>query len=156
MYIVKVLCLHSSAALWLMCPRLHKWKCGELSILFSTNIEFLNIIMGMCFIISVNQGPSHPIPNPFLTIISLQCVYCVFPCLGSLPFEYKTIQDTVMCPLLRSLLIGKCLICVGPGVQELSYQWWPIFFTLLISLTYMLLGNRRFHTISHLMIMLQQ
>lgn len=44
--------------------------CLVLSLVFP-NIEILNLIMGMCFIICVNKGPSHPIPNPFLTIISL-------------------------------------------------------------------------------------
>lgn len=75
--IVKVHLYHlfTFNSLWLICHWLHrKGLWGVTSHVFP-NIEILNLIMGMCFIICVNEGPSHPIANPFLTIISLKRVY---------------------------------------------------------------------------------
>lgn len=64
------LCLSSLLALLFVCPWLCKRGCWELKSGF-LNIEILNLIMGMCFIICANKGPSHPPSNLLLTIISL-------------------------------------------------------------------------------------
>lgn len=73
LYLLSALTFNS--ALWLPVAS-QGGLCGVKSLVF-TNIEILNLIMGMCFIICANKGPSHPISNPFLTIISLWHIYFI-------------------------------------------------------------------------------